>query len=77
MITEQQKQLLVEASKRERYSPGSIASIFAVAMLMGDDDTCDYIANNYLTLDHFDSEDVELFTMVKISMAIGEPVGSA
>ena len=77
MITKMQKTLLQQAAARTKYSEGSIAAIFAVAMVFGDDETCDYIFDNYLTLDHFDTEDIEFFTMVKADMAIGEPVGNA
>lgn len=79
MITDYQKELLAAAATmdRELEEGFNIASIFIVAMGVGDDDTCDYIAEHYATLDHFTQDELDVIEQIKLEMAIGEPVGHA
>lgn len=77
MLAELQKKMLEVAATRPRYSEGSIAMVFMIALAMGDLDTMTLISTKYNTLDHFDEEGLQLMAETMTDITIGVPMGSA
>lgn len=69
MITELQKTLLAAAAKRNPEEIGSISYIFYVAIVVGDEDTVEYISKHYATAEHFSEEELARIAEVEAEVA--------
>ena len=70
MLTELQTTLLAAAAKRKPEEIGSISYIFYVAIVVGDEETVEYISQHYATAEHFSEEELARIAEVEAEVAV-------